>query len=414
MKTSIRCSPVALTIALTITASAADIWPQWRGPGGQGHSDATGVPLTWSEKENVKWKSPDPGEGWSSPVIADDIIWMTTSQNNGKSLRAVCFGLTDGKQIHDVEVFAVEAPEFKHKLNSYASPSPLLEEGKLYVYFGTYGTACLDAKTGKKLWENRELKIDHENGPGSTPMIFKDKILICCDGRDLQFQAALDKATGKVLWKTPRSQPITKGKDMKKAYGTPLVIQVGGKDQVIATAAEAVYAYDVETGKELWYVKYPGFSNVPRPVYGQGLLYICTGFGRPEIWAIKPEGSGDLSASNVVWRVKIQAPAQPSPVLIGERVYMVSDTGTATCMDAKTGKEIWKQLLGGEFSSSPLFVDGRIYFFDRLGLCTVIEPGDTFKVLAKNTLEDGFMASAAVAGKALILRTKKNLYRIEK
>ncbi|HYG76373.1 MAG TPA: PQQ-binding-like beta-propeller repeat protein [Planctomycetota bacterium] len=404
----------AAVLFIAASSFASDSWPQWRGPGGQGHSDAKGLPLTWSEKENVKWKSPDPGEGWSSPCIEGDLIWMTTSQNAGKSLRAVCYSLTDGKQLHDVEVFSVEAPEPKHKLNSYASPSPLIEDGKVYVNFGTYGTACLDAKTGKKIWENRELKIDHENGPGSTPMIHKDKIHLCCDGRDLQFQAALDKATGKLVWKTDRSQPINKGKDMKKAYGTPLVINVGGKDQVIATAAEAVYAYDVDTGKELWYVKYPGFSNVPRPVYGNGLLYVCTGFARAEIWAIKPEGSGDLSASNVVWKAKIQVPTIPSPLLLGERIYMVSDTGTLSCLDAKTGKEVWKQLLGGEYSSSPLFADGRIYLFDRAGVSTVIEPGDTFKVLAKNTLEDGFMASPAIAGKALILRTKKNLYRIEK
>ena len=397
------------------SAFASDDWPQFRGPDGEGHSDAKDLPLTWSESENVKWKTEIPGEGWSSPVIGGGQVWMTSAINAGKSLRAVCCDLASGKIVHDVEVFAVEAPEPKHKLNSYASPTPLIENGRVYVCFGTYGSACLDAKTGTKIWENHDLKIDHENAPGSSPMLWKDKYFLCCDGRDFQYQAALDKNTGKLAWKTERSQKIDKGRDMKKAYGTGQVITVDGKDVLITPAAEHVYAYDPETGKELWYVTYPGFSNVPRPIFGFGMVYVCTGFGRPELWAIKPGGSGDVTATNVVWKVKIQAPAQPSPLLVGERIYMINDdTGIATCLEAKTGKEVWKEKIGGPFSASPLFADGRIYFCDRVGKTIVVEPGDAYKMLATNTLEDGFMASPAVSGKALILRGKKFLYRIEK
>jgi outer membrane protein assembly factor BamB len=403
------------SLLVTFSALCSDEWPQFRGPDGEGHSDAKDLPLTWSEKENVKWKVEIPGEGWSSPVIGGGQIWMTTALNAGKSLHAVCCDLATGKIVHDVEVFAVEAPEPKHKLNSYASPTPLIENGRVYVCFGTYGSACLDAKTGSKIWENHDLKIDHENAPGSSPMLWKDLYFLSCDGRDFQYQAALDKNTGKLAWKTERSQKIDKGRDMKKAYGTGQVITVDGKDVLITPAAEHVYAYDPQTGKELWYVTYPGFSNVPRPIFGLGMVYVCTGFGRPELWAIKPGGSGDVTASAVVWKVKIQAPAQPSPLLVGERIYMINDdSGIATCLEAKTGKEVWKQKIGGPFSASPLLADGRIYFCDRLGKTFVVEPGDAYKELAANTLEDGFMASPAVVGKALILRGKKFLYRIEK
>ena len=414
-------SPIAalcvLLGAFCLLASgyAADDWPQFRGPGGQGHSDAKGVPLTWSETENVKWKTPIPGEGWSSPVISGGRIWMTTALDNGKSRHAIGVDLETGKTLHDVEVFQVEAPQKKNALNSHASPSPVIEGNRLYVHFGSDGTACLDTLDhAKVLWQKRSFKLDHMEGAGGSPMLYKDKLIFCCDGTDVQYLVALKKGTGEVAWKTDRSHKITNPPPMRKAFCTPLVIQLDGQDQLIAPGAEYLYAYEPDTGKELWFVHYPGFSNVPRPVHGCGLLFVGTGFMRPEIWAVKPGGQGDMTATNVVWKMKTQAPLVPTPVLVGERLYVVSDSGALTCLEAKTGKEVWRQNLGGEVSASPLCVDGRIYLFDRNGPCTVIEAGDTFKVLAKNTLESGCMASAAVAGKALIVRTKKALYRIER
>ncbi|MCY3018406.1 MAG: PQQ-binding-like beta-propeller repeat protein [Planctomycetota bacterium] len=406
--------PVCLAaVLLCAAARAADEWPQFRGPTGQGHSDAKGVPLTWSEKENVKWKTPIPGEGWSSPVISGGQVWMTTAPPDGKSRHAIGVDLESGKILHDVEVFQVEAPQKKNAVNSHASPSPVIEGNRLYVHFGSDGTACLDTQTAKVLWQVRTFKLDHMEGAGGSPMLYKDKLIFCCDGTDVQYLVALKKETGELAWKTDRSHKITNPPPMRKAFSTPLVIQLDGQDQLIAPGAEYLYAYEPDTGKELWFVHYPGFSNVPRPVHGCGLLFVGTGFMRPEVWAVKPGGQGDMTATNVVWKMKTQGPLVPTPVLVGERLYVVSDTGSLACLEARTGKEIWRQNLGGEFSASPLCVDGRIYYFDRAGLCTVIEPGDTFKVLAKNTLESGCMASAAVAGKALIVRTKKALYRLE-
>lgn len=411
--------PLLVFALLVIRAHAVGEWPQFRGPTGQGLSEARGLPLTWSETENVRWKTPIDGEGWSSPVVSGDQIWMMNSRDDGQSLRTVCVDFQTGAIRHDVEVFHVDTPAEIHESNTHASPTPVIAGDFVYVDFGSDGTACLSLKTAEVVWRNQDLKIDHLTGAGSSPVFCHDKLIVVRDGTDYQFVAALDPRTGKVLWKTNRSVPLTKTTLKRRAFVTPLVISAGGKDQVVAPGAEWVYSYDPDTGKELWRVHYPGYSNVPRPVFGDGLLYVSTGFDRPEVWAVKPDGSGDISGTNVVWKTVTGAPAQPSPLLVGERLYLVNDSGLASCLDAKTGAAKWRERIpsknetSGQFSASPLFADGRIYFFDRQGMTTVIEPGDTMKVLAKNELEDGFMASAAVVGKSLILRTKKALYRIE-
>ncbi len=403
---------VALSMGLV---AAAEDWPQFRGPGGQGHSAAIGLPLTWSEMENVKWKTATPGEGWSSPVVSGRQIWMQTALDNGKSLRAICMDRDSGKITHNVEIFHVEQPEAKHALNSHASPTPLVENGRVYISYGMYGMACVDAQKGKILWKSNELKHDHDkNGPGSSPILYGDLFIVNCDGTEFRYVAALHKKTGKLAWKTERSNEINKTGEFKKAYQTPQIITVNGQDQLISMGAYRVSAYEPKTGKEVWWVDIPGFSNVPRAVYGHGLVYVSTGFGKPELWAIRADGKGDVTRTHVAWKVTKQVPAKPSPLLIGKELYMISDNGIATCLEALTGKEIWNERLGGDYSASPVFADGRIYFFSHQGIATAIEPGPALKVLAKNQLADGFMSSPAIAGSAFYLRTKKSLYRIEK
>ncbi len=423
---------------LATAAFGSDEWSQFRGPTGQGLAEAKGLPVTWSETENIKWKTPLPGEAWSSPMVSGNDIWMTNSTDEGKSLRAICVSLDTGKINFDVEIFHVDKPETKHKLNSFASPSPILENGKLYCFFGTYGMACISTHDGKKIWENTDIPHATQNGAGSTPISYKDKILVCIDGMDIQYQLALNKSDGKVAWKTPRSIPFkpTTKTDAKKAYGTPLVYKWEGKDQMVAPAAEGFYAYDPDTGKELWHLKHPGFSNVPIPVFANGLLFLDTGFMKPQLWAVKPIAGGgeklELPPENIVWKiiaqgtmladagkpdakpVTVSVPTRPSPIVVGNRLYMVSDTGALTCLDTATGNVVWIEKLLKEWSTSPTFADGKIYLFNQIGQSYVIEPGDTFKKLAENTLEEGCMASPAVCGKALIVRTKKALYRIEK
>ena len=408
-----RVAIVILNLGLICSTLLAGNWPEFRGPTGQGHANAASLPLRWSETEHVRWKTAIPGEGWSSPVIWGDQIWMTTALNDGRSLRAICVQKATGKILFNKEIVSVEAPKFKHALNSYASPTPVIEEGRVYVSFGDYGNACLDTKTGEILWKTFELKLEHENGPGSSPILYKDLFILHCDGTNVQYLAALNKKDGSLAWRTDRSGFIDKAPPMKKAYSVPLVIQVRGRDQLISPAAEYVYAYEPLTGKELWYVKYPGFSNVPRPVYGEGLLFICTGFGKPEIWAIEPGLKGDLTASHVAWKVRKQAPAKPSPILAAGRLFMVSDNGIVSCLEPKTGKAFWEERIPGEYSASPIFGDGKLYFCNQQGLTTVIKPADEFTVLAENKLPDGFMASPAVSERAIFLRTKAALYRIE-
>ena len=392
-------------------------WPQFRGPA-QAHADAADVPLSWSETEHVKWKTPLPGEGWSSPVVANGQIWMTAALDSGHSLHALCCDFKTGQLLRDVEVFKNEAPPPKHDRNSYASPTPIIDGDRVYMHFGAMGTACLSTKDGGKVWENRDLKIDHQNGPGGSPALYGNKLLIDCDGMDFQYGVALDKFTGKIVWKTERSAIPKLAKrpaDRRKAYGTPVIFSIEGKPHALSTGAERLYSYDPDTGKELWSVDYPGFSNVPLPVSDGKLAFVCTGFMRPEIWGIRLGGAkGDVTQSHVVWKQPAGAPDQATPVVVGDRIYMITAGSILSCLSTATGEIVWKERLGGDYAASPLAAGGRIYLFSAApGKTTVIAPGDGLKILATNTLEDGCMASPAVVGKSLIVRTKKSLYRIE-
>jgi len=416
---SLRSAACLFTLGLLALAAgqAGESWPQFLGPASN-HVAGRDLPLSWNEVHGVKWKTELPGEGWSSPVVAAGRIWVTTATEEGQSLRALCVDLATGKLVQDVEVFRNAVVPPKHKRNSYASPSPILEGDRIYVHFGAMGTACLSTTDGRKLWENREFQVDHQNGPGGSPALHGDKLLLAFDGIDAQYEVALHKATGQVAWKTERSgvaRLAARPKDMRKAYPTPVVFQIDGQAQSLSTGAERLYALDPQTGQELWWVDYPGFSNVPLPVSDGKMLYVCTGFMKPELWGIRVGGArGDATASHVVWRQKTGVPDQSTPVVVGNRLYMVTSGGIASCLDTATGEIVWKERIGSDYAASPLAADGRIYFCDARGRTTVIAPGDRFQVLAQNDLADGCMASPAVVGKALILRTKTSLYRIEK
>lgn len=381
-------------------------WPQFRGATGQGHAEGTGLPLTWSETENMLWKQPIEGLGWSSPVIVKGQLWLTTAADEGKSLRAICLDPVSGKQLHNVEIFRLDDAGSIHKKNSHASPTPLVEDGRVYLHFGAHGTACITTD-GKLVWKTQELKYNHRHGPGGSPVLYEDLLILSCDGTDVAFVVALDKQTGQIRWTTPRDGPM--------AYSTPLIIHAAGRDQLISTGGDQVVSYEPLTGKEIWKSRYDGYSGVPRPVFGQGLVFICSGYDTPHLFAIRPDGTGDVTDTHVAWSIKAEgAPLSPSPLLIGEDLYLVNDRGVATCLDARTGKRHWQNRLGGNFSASPLYADGRIYFLDETGKTTVIAPGHEFHVLATNTLEGRTLASISVWGKSLYLRTDTHVYRIEK
>jgi outer membrane protein assembly factor BamB len=411
------CVVVTFAVSLTLpSCTRAEAWPNLRGPK-QGHSDAKGVPIEWSETTNVKWKTELPGEGWSSPVTDGKQVWMTTATEEGRSLRALCCDFKTGKLLMDIEVFSNEVVPPKHKRNSYASPTPILDGNRVYIDFGPMGVACLSTKDGKKLWENRELQCDLQNGPGGSLVLYNGKLLAACDGMDVQYGAALDAKTGKLLWKVERSgkeKIAKKPADMRKAYGTPVVFTIDGRPTALTCGAERLYAQDPATGAELWYVDYPGFSNVPTPVFDGKQIYVCTGFGKPELWAIKTgDLKGDVTETHVVWKQKKGAPDQATPIVVGDRLYMVTSGGIASCINTKTGEVVWEERIGADFAASPLCIDGKLYFFDAVLKQKVIAPSDTFTVLGKSELPAGCMATPAVFGKSLIVRTKAALYRIE-
>lgn len=398
----------------TSVLTAGENWPQFRGPRGTGHGDAVGLPIEWNETENVRWKTAIHGKGWSSPVVWGNQVWLTTATPEGHEFFAVGVDRDTGKIVHNVKVFTVAKPEFCHPFNSYASPTPVIEAGRVYIHFGTYGTACLDTASGKILWTRQDLHCDHFRGPGSSPILYGDLLFVHFDGVDVQFVVALDKNTGKTVWQKTRAIEYPDNPDMKKAYGTPLVLEVKGKPQLISPAAAATIAYDPRTGEEIWKVRHGGMNVAQPPQVGDGKVFLCTGAGGLGMLAVRPDGGGDVTASNIVWKFgKKGAPTRGSLLLIDDLIYLVNDIGLAMCLEAKTGQLVWQQRLNGQFTASPVYAGGHIYFCSQEGAIHVLEPGRTAKIVAVNKLADGFMASPAVADNALFLRTTTHLYRIQ-
>jgi outer membrane protein assembly factor BamB len=398
-------------------------WPQFRGPDGNGVSRDTGLPIRWSETQNVRWKTPIHGRAWSSPVVFGRQVWVSTATADGHELFAVALDRDTGKILFDLKLFDVPHPQTAHSFNSYASPTPAIEEGRVYVTFGSPGTAAIDTATGTVIWQRRDLECNHFRGAGSSPVLFRNLLLLHFDGSDVQYVVALDKRTGETVWRTNRSldyqdvEPSGRIKgdgDFRKAFSTPLIVEAGGNAVMVSAASKATYGYDPMTGRELWrIVERDTFSASTRPVAGLGLVFYPTGFNTGQIFAVRADGRGDVTKTHVVWKATRGAPNKPSLLLVGDLLFMVNDGGVATCLEAKTGAEVWHARLSDSYSASPIAADGHIYFFSEDGKTTVIDAGRTFKVLAENSLDDGFMASPAVDGHALYLRTRSSLYRIE-
>lgn len=418
----------ACLIVLGTTSFAADApWNQFRGPRGDGSSTEKELPVTFAEgSKEIVWKTAIPGRAWSSPVVWGKQIWLTNAPDilgNTKervkldkpiALSAVCVDLESGKVIHDVKLFEVAELQITHPTNTFASPTPYVEEGRVYIHFGSYGTACLDTKTGEKIWERRDLECDHFRGPGSSPVVYGDLLYLTFDGYDFQYIAALDKKTGKTVWKKDRGIDYkTTDGDAKKGYSTPSIIEVGGRELLISPFAYATIAYEPKTGEPIWTVFHKGMNAAARPLYGNGLVYINSADGPNPLVAVNPEGTGDIT-KNIVWTSSKQIPKRSSQILVGDTLYMMNDSGVASCLDAKTGTEIWSKRLSGAYWSSPLLANGLIYCWSQEGDVVVFKAAREFELVAENKLGEGFWASPAVAGKSLIVRTKSHLYRIEK
>lgn len=398
-----------MLVLLPALCLSAEDWPQFRGPGGEGHSAEKDLPLQWSESQNILWKTPVSGRGWSSPSVAGGRVWLTTATERGgdASLRVLAYDVQSGREVVNVEVFSVRDVVLKNAKNSFASPTPIVEGDRVYVHFGADGTAALTTD-GRIVWKTA-LRYDSMHGNGGSPTLYRDLLIVSCDGSDDAYVVALDKTTGKVRWKTQRREPYD------QSYTTPLVIQVNGREQLVSIGAFRAGAYDPLTGKEIWRVSYgDGFSNVPRPVFSHGLVFIGTGFQEPSMLAVRPTGSGDVTRTHIAYTIERGAPFTPSPIIVGDEFYMVSDIGVASCLDVATGKIHWQQRVPGNYSASPVFADGRIYFLSEEGVATVIAPGKEFKRLAVNTLDGTTFASIAVSQGTFFIRSDTHLYRIGK
>jgi outer membrane protein assembly factor BamB len=413
-----RLLALVLTAGLGVLPVArAENWPEFRGPTGQGLVPRGKLPTVWSETKNVVWKQTIPGVGWSSPIVQDGRIYLTTaapiedSPNKDQSLRALGLDAKTGKILWDREVFRQDGSKVEalHDKASHANPTPLADGRRICVHFGSQGTAALDPD-GKVLWRNGDFKYRQWHGNGGSPVLFEDLLIFNCDGFEMPYVVALDRTSGKVVWKADRKVDV----ERKYSYCTPLVIDVNGQKQLISPAAGAVMAYEPRTGKEIWRVRLDdGYSNVPRPVFGHGLVFLSNSTDSPHLLAVRPDGKGDVTDSHVAWKVRRSVPLTSSPILVGDELYMVSDSGLATCLDAKTGKTHWRERLGGSHSASPIHADGKLYFQSEEGVGSVLKAGKKFEVLTRNRLAEPVLASYAAADGALFIRTDKHLYRIE-
>jgi outer membrane protein assembly factor BamB len=431
--------PLALLLSTAVALSAADSWPGFRGPSGDGHAAGKNVLTVWNEKgdkqENIRWKTAIHGRGWSSPVVFDNKVWVTTSDemldpnpqpkkggpppNPVKSvtLCAVCVDRASGKVIHDLKLHTVENPQYCHPFNTYASPTPFVETERLYAHFGSLGTFCIDTTTGKKLWERLDLKCDHFRGPASSPVVYGDFLYLILDGADEQYVVALYKRTGETKWKADRKIKYGPGPadgDHKKGYATPALHAIGGKSMLVCPSAECTIAYDPVNGEELWRFTHGGMNGSIRPILADGLLYTNSGH-TGKLFALKVEElKGAVPKTAIAWESTKDTSVRPSPLVANGLVFMASDKGIATCLDAKTGKLLWSERLDGEFSASPVLAGGNVYFCNQTGKTFVVKADREYSLVAENRLAEGFMASPAVAGDELFLRTRTHLYSIGK
>jgi len=419
-----------LVLGCALAGPARADWPEFRGPWSNGYAAAPGdtrplgLPLHWSATNNVRWKTAIPFRGWSTPVVLGGQIWLTTATPDGHDFFAVCVNPATGRIEFNEKLFHCDQPEpLGNSVNCYASPSPAIEPGRVYVHFGSYGTACLDTATRQVLWRRTDLPCRHYRGPASSVILHGDTVVLTMDGVDVQYLVALDKQTGRTVWKTNRSvawndenEPgqMAKDGDLRKAHSTPLIVTVNGQLQMFSPGAKAAYGYDPRTGAELWRAQYPkAWSAASRPVFSRGLALFTTGFGKTELLAVRPDGRGDVTDTHIAWRLDKNVARTSSPAVVDGLLYMVSDDGVLSCVEVATGQLVWRERLGGNYAASPLYADGRLYFPNQQGKTTVLQPGRALHVLAVNELETGCMASPAVDGRALIWRTKTHLYRLE-
>ena len=397
-------------------------WTHFRGSNLDGISLDKSAPLNWTETDNIAWKSATEGRGWSSPVVFKDQIWYTTATPDGKEMFAICTDFNTGQNLFNIKVFQPDTIYRKHAINSYATPTPCIEEGFVYVHYGRYGTACLSTVTGQIIWSRTDLQCEHIQGPASSPILYKNMLILHMEGSDIQYIIALDKSSGETVWRTDRPKECYAPLEWigKKAYITALIVEVNGKDLLISNGAAVCIAYDPETGKEIWRIVQGEDSTIAMPTEEDGILYFYTGFVTPpggdlyaELLAVDPDGKGDIAASNILWRVKSPVLQLLTPLVKDGLLYTIDSEGTLLCVDAKTGETVWSEKLKGKYNSSPVYIAGHIYFNSIRGKTLVIKEGRELEIVALNSLDGEIWATPAVVNGAILMRTSKYLYKIQ-
>ena len=424
-----RIRPLSVLLALiwiipiqTEAQENTSSWTHFRGSGLNGISTGSGFPFSWNDSTNVSWKASIEGKGWSSPVVLNKQVWLTTASKEKKEMRVICLDLESGEELHNMLVFTPEKLFRIHAINSYATPTPAIEEGRVYVHFGRYGTACINTETGEKIWERTDLQCEHIQGPGSSLLVYRDKLIVHMEGTDVQHILALEKNTGNTLWIAERPKELydqmpTIG---KKAYVTPIIMHIGGRDMMISNGSTVCIAYDPQTGKEIWRIGQGDDSTISMPVEGDGLVFFYTSFvtgedGKKyaELFAVDPNGEGDIGETHIRWRMKAPILQLSTPVVVDGRLYTVDSKGVFYCLQASDGKVHWSENLKGKFHSSPLYANGHIYVSSIRGETLVYKAGPKLEQVSKNTLKGEIWATPALVDGAILIRTSEFLYRIE-
>ncbi len=429
------CGSLVIALLSSRQGLTDESWLQFRGTDGSGVTTNAQVTFDLNLLSDVLWRTETPGVGWSSPVSDGQRLWMTAARiteatpeqkeaalagvslakmkdvAGSVDLLAICLDAQSGKLLHTIELGQVESPKPIHPMNGYASPTPVIVDDRVVVHFGQYGTWCLDVASGEVLW-HRQIVIDDSVGPGSSPVVFQGNVILTCDGMDQQFIEALSIENGNTVWKTARPPIDSTNGEFRKAYSTPLLIEVQGQTQAVVPGAQWCVAYDPTSGTEIWRAEHSqGYSVTPMPTFVAGKIIMSTGYLKPELVAIDPSGSGDVTASHIVWRGDRGAPRMSSMVSDGRRLYSVSDDGILTVINVSDGVTIYRERLGGKYSASPLLSGDRILIADHDGNATVFKTGDEYVQVSQTKFEEQMMASPIPSGDDLIIRTKLAVYR---
>jgi outer membrane protein assembly factor BamB len=415
------CFVFLLFFSIQSAKAQPDNWTHFRGNNLNGISETKTAPITWSDSTNVIWKKEIKEKGWSSPVVFGNQVWLTSATDDGKQMFAICLDFNSGKEIYNLPVFQSDSIYPKHSINSYATPTPCIEDGFVYLHFGSTGTVCVNTKSGAIVWKRTDLNCNHVQGPGSSPMLYKNLLILHIEGIDVQYLVALNKQTGETVWKTERPAKVYEPllPIGKKAYITPIIINVNGQDFLISNGSAACCAYNPETGEEIWRVVEGEDSTIAMPIAENGIVYFYPGFITDtsgdkvaELLAVNPEGKGDITKTNVLWKFKSPILQLLTPLIKDGLIYTIDNRNVLFCLDAKTGQELYSKKLKQKYNSSPVYANGNIYFTSVKGETMIIKAGKQLQIIAENKLSGEVYATMAIIRNSIILRTDSKLYRI--